>query len=92
MSLIYNDFLSFVYDNVKNIENKYSSVNDLPLTFYDFYKDNLIKFKDIGMSKQEMIDALTQLYMENDNIAEFIYEILDLVYGYCSPKYKIFED
>ena len=92
MFIIEEEFINHIYNDLTNKQIEYNSVENLPIEFYDFYRDFLTYYKNIGLSKQLMIKLLTDLYKKHQDIAIYIYEILDLVLGHCSSDYQIFKE
>ena len=91
MPIIEEEFINCICSDLINKKFEYNSVENLPIGFYDFYRDFLTHYKDVGLSKQLMIKLLTDLYEEHQDIAEYIYEILDLILGHCSSDYQVFK-
>jgi hypothetical protein len=92
MSLIENEFLSQIYKDLVNKKHEYPDKENLPIGFYDFYKNFLTMYKNMGMDRQLMEKLLTDLYEKHSDIAEYVYEVLDLVLGHCAPNYQIFKE
>ncbi len=84
------EFTNHIFNDLIDKKKKYSDVENLSIKFYDYYKDFLIQYKSEGFSQFQMIGLLTYLYENNEQIAEFVYELLDLVHGNCAFDYKIF--
>ena len=53
----------------------------------------LIKLRDNGMSKFEMLDCLGKLRtVSGEKTEDVLLELMDFVSGYCNPDLRIFEE
>ena len=74
------DSFSIILD-IKGWQAKYIDVENLPIDFYLKYKDLLFSYKNLGKSKEVAED--------NRDISEFVYEVVDLIEGYCRPDFRV---
>lgn len=73
-----------LYGELKNyVENDKNSFDEI-----------LIRFKDQGGSQQDAYRICEQLrkhYEETEILEDKILDVMDVVSGYCSPHYKIWD-
>ena len=52
----------------------------------------LVEFRDKGMNKQEMYDALDELrnQVQTEEQEDLIRDLMDFVVGYCHPNWHVF--
>ena len=54
-------------------------------------RECLLKYKDIGMNKDDMLANLNKMRYESDNETEdILLELMDFVEGYCTEDLSIF--
>ena len=82
------DSFSIILD-IKGWQAKYVDVENLPIDFYLKYKDLLFSYKNLGKSKEEVLSFFYKIAEDNRDISEFVYEVVDLIEGYCRPDFRV---
>ena len=75
--------------DIKDWKEKYIDSEKLPIEFYLKYKDLLCFYKKRGKNKEEVLFFFNKIAKDNPEISGFVYEIMDLIVGYCRPDFKI---
>lgn len=82
------DSFSIILD-MRGWQAKYIDVENLPIDFYLKYKDLLFSYKNLGKSKEEVLSFFYKIAEDNRDISEFVYEVVDLIEGYCRPDFRV---
>ena len=78
-----------ISSDIKDWQAKYIDVETLPIDFYLKYKDLLFSYKNLGKSKEEVLSFFYKVAEDNRDISEFVYEVVDLIEGYCRPDFRV---
>ena len=85
------DSFSIILD-IKGWQAKYIDVENLPIDFYLKYKDLLFSYKSLGKSKEEVLSFFYKIAEDNRDISDFVYEVVDLIEGYCRPDFRVWQN
>ena len=78
-----------IISDIKDWQAKYVNIENLPLEFYLKYKKILSSYKKTGKSKKEVLSFFSKIAENNQDNCEFVYEIMDLIEGYCRPDFRV---
>ena len=78
-----------ISSDIKDWQTKYTDVENLPIEFYLKYRNILSAYKNAGKSKEEVLSFFYKIAEDNRDISEFVYEVVDLIEGYCRPDFRV---
>ena len=78
-----------ISSDIKDWQTKYTDVENLPIEFYLKYRNILSAYKNAGKSKEEVLSFFYKVAEDNRDISEFVYEVVDLIEGYCRPDFRV---
>ena len=81
----------YILLDIRKWKEEYIDVENLPIEFYLKYRSLLLSYKLNGQDKKSIYIYIYICNIANENldISDFIYEIMDLIIGYCRPDFKI---